>query len=315
MNTVEVKNLYVKYNYGALALQNINFSVSKGEVLTVLGGVEAGKTTLIKGIAGLYTPTRGMVVNDYEDILKLDIKDRNVSVLYADNNFFEKKTVRYNLSYPLFIRKIEKSIIDKKVGECLSIMAIQELADKRMCDLSEYEKLKAAISRLFIRQPRLFLIDNPFKGFNSEDRWKIFQKLYTYIDDLKFIAPVIFTTDNVGEASVFGEKVILLNYGVQIGEGSISDLKANPESVIAYQLFYPQAVVCIKMVEIQNGDVFIVINDERIYLKRQYFINECYIGGEVTACFINNGEVIEKASLRLYDTKSERLIYNKNLLA
>ncbi|MFA6866120.1 MAG: ATP-binding cassette domain-containing protein [Clostridia bacterium] len=315
MNTIEVKNLYLKYNFGTLALQNINFEVSRGEVMTILGDREAGKTSLIKSIAGLYQPTRGMIINNYEDLLKLPIKDRNVAAVYSENNFFYKKTVEYNVAYPLKIRNIKQEEIDTIVKKCLKLLVITEIADKKISELTPYEKLKVAICRLFVRQPRCFLIDNPLQNFNAKDRWKIFNKLATYIDDLKYVAPVIFTTDSVPEASYFGQKVCLLNYGVEIQKGSITDLKANPESVIAYKLFFPQSKCENVFIEMSNGDVYLEIDKDRVYLKPEYFLNECYLGGEVTICYILNGEMLERASIRIYDIKSERLIYNNDLLA
>ena len=112
---LEVKNLTVKYRFGARALNSVSFCADKNEIFCVLGGEESGKTTLMKTLAGLLQQSEGEIYLNGVNITDSDVKTRNVCLVHEDYGFFENKTLAYNLSYPLIIRGENKTYALKKI--------------------------------------------------------------------------------------------------------------------------------------------------------------------------------------------------------
>ena len=124
---LELKNVSQKYKYGALAIDNFSMRTKQGEVLCVLGKSEAGKTSLLKTIAGINQISSGEIFFDEKNAKDLTIEERNVFLTQEKYGFFNNKTVRYNLEYPLRIRKYTQeeinSIIERQIFGLISQIA------------------------------------------------------------------------------------------------------------------------------------------------------------------------------------------------
>lgn len=309
MNSLIVKNLYLQYNFGQLALQNINFEVAQGEILTVLAPSDGGKTSLIKGLAGLVKVLRGDIILNGKNITTLPIRDRNVSVMYEDRCLFNNKSVFFNLLYPLKIRKTELDSAHKKVGELLDEFDLQKIKDIKISKLSEQDKFKVALARLFIRKSDAYLIDDPLFVFKDEERIKIFEYFLPYLKNLGKIAPVVYATSSIEETKILNDMVIILNYGVQLQAGSLAGIVARPNNVLSYKLFHNNVIVEETRIIQGAKGVYLTIAGKEITIDIEKLINPIYIDAEVLACYLLEGKDINKNSLYLFDKNSEKLIY------
>lgn len=309
MNKLEIKSLYLQYKYGALALQNINFEVSEGQIFTVLAPSEGGKTSLIKGLAGLYPILRGEAILNGKVMNNLPIKQRNITVMYEDGCLFKHKSVTDNLVFPLKIRKIDKTQARNTVNQIIEEFDLTECENTRISKLDRTLKFKVALARLFVRQSELYLIDDPLKVFSVEERKLHFDYLYPNLIKLSKIAPVIYATSSVDESAVLGDRVALLNYGVQLQSGNINELITHPNNALAYKMFHSGAVSA-EVVLAQSGeDVYIELDGNKIFLNRAKLLNGIYIDGKVLVCYMVNSDGIDIPTLRLFDVNSEKLIY------
>ena len=161
---IEVKNLYLSYIKEYYALYNINFEVGSGERVAILGDVESGKTTLLRSICGLEKIDKGEVYLNKINIKKVNFS-KDLELVYLSNKpvFFENKSVFYNLSYVLKIRKVSDNIINKKINNALKLLDIEYLKEKKIKDLNSKEKLLVQLARAGLREASIYLIDDIFE--------------------------------------------------------------------------------------------------------------------------------------------------------
>lgn len=233
----EVKDLHQNYFYGTNALVGISFLLNDNEKLSVLSKKGGGKTSLIKCIAGLFPESQGSIILDGKDITKSKIKDRGVRLVYDDGGLIRKRSVKFNLEYPLKLRKIEKE-------ERLSIAymtakeyGLEPFYKEISFRLFTPEIIALALARLELRDSPLTLIDDIFSLANGKEREDLFEKFLPKLKSLK--GNVIFSTDNLREAVSFSNKILVLNQGYQEQLGDYEDLKNNPASLFVDEYINP----------------------------------------------------------------------------
>ncbi len=302
MNGLIVEKLNIKYTYGVLAVSNLSFETSVGEIFAVLGGTEAGKTTLLKCIAGLENRWTGRILLNDRDILNVKTKERNACYVTSDGMFFKRRSVYYNLYYPLKIRKMSQSTAQETIRNALPKVGLGEsILTKKISALSAVEKCKVALARCFLRNAEVYLIDDPLNQLNAEEREDNFKQLSDLLKELARSAIVIYATDNGDECRKLECKTVFLNYGIPIQYGEISDIIANPCSLTVLEKFYCDSK---KENVILNADEnpYIVFDGERVDLEREKLIDDIFIGKTVVAAQVNE-------KIKIYDAASERIIY------
>lgn len=308
MDLLIVKNLYLKYNYGALALQNINLEVSKNHIFTILAPTEGGKTSLIKGIAGLYPILRGEIFLNGKDITHIPIKDRNITVMYENNNFFKNKTVSDNLLYPLKIRKIQSS--QEKIDCIIEKFNLEKYRNIKIKKLDKQIQFRIALARMFMRKSDLYLLDNPLNVFDESERNILFEYMLPYLMELSAVAPVIYTTDSVNEAVRIDGKATLINYGVQLQTGDINNLIIKPMNLLCYKMFHENVIERQEILQKSHQGVFFEIENMRIYIDTEKLLNTIYINEKVIICYMaDENNKLNPQTLRIFDIGSENLIY------
>jgi ABC-type Fe3+/spermidine/putrescine transport system ATPase subunit len=309
MNSLVVKNLYLQYNFGTLALQNINFEISQGNILTILAPNEGGKTSLIKSLAGLVKVLRGDINLNGKNITELSAKDRNVSVMYENGCLFNNKSVFFNLMYPLKIRKTDLDLANKKITELLEEFDLKNVRDIKVRKLSKMEKFKVALARVFIRESDIYLIDDPLFIYKDSERVQIFEYFLPYLKKLSEKAPLVYATSSIEETKILKENVIILNYGVQLQAGSLDSIVARPNNVLSYKLFH-QNVITEETRIIQGAKgIYLTISGREVVLDIEKLINPIYVDTEILACYLLDGNEVDLSSLYLFDKNSEKLVF------
>ncbi len=300
---LEIKNLTVKYRFGARALSNISLNAETGEILCVLGGEESGKTTFLKTVAGLLRPSEGEICLDGENITEKDIKSRNVCLVHEDYGFFENKTLAYNLTYPLIIRDANKSDARKTIEKAAAKYGISDYLEKKVKKLDEKNRLKGAFLRTELRNARVYLFDDPFSSIaNLYERGKLFADFLPLIKNLAKKSYVIFATSSIDEALKFNAKTVVLNYGLTEQIGYPSLFVEKPASCFIYNLFHPSAEKYSGFIDKTENGLTLKYNEIIKRLDEKYLLNEVFVGGEAIVC--SDGD-----KTFIYDVQSEKLIY------
>ena len=170
--SVKVENLLKDYMLGDVlvnVLQGVEFSVNKGEFISIQGPSGSGKSTLLNLIAGLDTPTGGVIYVDGKDISKYNRTEylrTKVGLVFQSYNLFQTLTARENVEYPMLIAGTKN--IEERVSELLSLVGLSERANHRPSELSGGEQQRIAIARALVNRPAIILADEPTGNLDSK---------------------------------------------------------------------------------------------------------------------------------------------------
>lgn len=236
---LEIENLSKVYGE-TRALSGISFCLNAGELSVILGPTGAGKTTLLRIIAGLEAPDAGRVVVEGVDMTHRSPAERDVALVFQNFSLYPNKTVRQNLEFPLRApgRDLSKMEIANRIADTANVLRIAPLLDRPATHLSGGEMQRVAIGRAIVRQPRLFLLDEPLTNLDAKLREVLRVELIRLQRDLG--TPMIYVTHDRVEALSMADRIAVLSEGKILQIGSSEDIYRRPNSpVVARQLGYP----------------------------------------------------------------------------
>ena len=209
---------------------DMNLQVNSGEILVLMGENGSGKSTVLNNIAGLLTPDTGSItlsgrqLFDSMNGINLPVEDRNIGYVLQKPAVFPHLTVRENIAYGLKTRYKAKDLVETGVNYWMMVMNIKELARVKAGNLSGGQKQKVALARAFAIEPDLLMLDEPFAALDTESRQTVQEVVRTCVSELQI--PCLVVTHRVADALEMGERVFLLNRGVNHWEGRPSDMPA-----------------------------------------------------------------------------------------
>ena len=210
MSKVKVVNLVKKFDK-TVAVNGISFNVKDGEFIVLLGPSGCGKTTTLRCIAGLETPDEGEIYIDDRMVNDLPPKDRDIAMVFQSYALYPHMTVYGNLAFPLKMRKYPKQEIDKRVREVAKLLRIEELLDRKPRQLSGGQQQRVALGRALVRNPRVWLMDEPLSNLDAKLRVYMRAELKKLQKDLKITT--IYVTHDQAEAMAMADRVAVMNKG------------------------------------------------------------------------------------------------------
>ncbi|MCC6040384.1 MAG: sugar ABC transporter ATP-binding protein, partial [Thermofilum sp.] len=169
MARVVVKDLFKRFGK-VVAVDHVSFEVKDGEFMVLLGPSGCGKTTTLRLIAGLETPDGGEIYIGDRLVNDLPPKDRDVAMVFQNYALYPHMKVYDNIAFPLRIRKLPKEEIDRRVREVAKLLRIEELLDRYPRQLSGGQQQRVALGRALVRQPQVFLMDEPLSNLDAKLR-------------------------------------------------------------------------------------------------------------------------------------------------
>lgn len=212
-----------------LAVNDVNLEVEKGEFVVILGPSGSGKSTLLRLIAGLEDPDEGDIILDGKRINDIDPKDRDIAMVFQTYAVYPHMTVYQNIEFPLKMRKVSGEERRRKVREVTEILGISHLLGKRAWQLSGGEQQRVALARALVRNPRLFLLDEPLSNLDAKLRVKLRFELRRLLHDELKITAVYVTHDQV-EAMTMADRIAVMNEGRVIQFGTPQDVYTYPRN-------------------------------------------------------------------------------------
>lgn len=216
---VEVRELYKSYDRGKVnAINGVDLATDEGEYLVLLGPSGCGKTTLLRTIAGLEHPTSGEVRIGGSVVNGLPPRVRQIAMVFQSYALYPHKTVRANISFPLKAERVGKADRAGKANWAAELLGITELLDRRPRQLSGGERQRVALARALVREPRVFLLDEPLSNLDAKLRASARDELKQFQQRVQ--TTTIYVTHDQSEAMGLGDRIAVLDAGTvrQLGE-------------------------------------------------------------------------------------------------
>jgi sn-glycerol 3-phosphate transport system ATP-binding protein len=226
MATVRLEHVSRSFPDGRSALSGVSFEVGDHEVVTVVGPSGCGKSTLLRIIAGLDAPTSGRVLIDGKPMDGVAARDRNVAMVFQSYALYPHMTCSENLALSLKLNGMPKSEIERRVRETAELLEIGELLPKRPRELSGGQRQRVAVGRALIRDPKVFLFDEPLSNLDAQLRERVRHELKDLFTRLH--ATVIYVTHDQTEAMSLADRVVVLDRGEVQQIGTPTNLYRQP---------------------------------------------------------------------------------------
>jgi multiple sugar transport system ATP-binding protein len=202
----------VMKTYGTVvAVDNVSLTVEDGEFVTLVGPSGCGKTTTLNLIAGLLDITSGTIAIGGRVINDLDPKDRDIAMVFQNYALYPHKSVYENLAFPLKMRGEKKDEIERKVRAAAESLGIKELLDRRPRELSGGQQQRVALGRAVVRNPQVFLMDEPLSNLDAKLRVQTRAEIKRLHRDLN--ATVVYVTHDQLEAMTMSDRVAVMGGG------------------------------------------------------------------------------------------------------
>jgi len=225
VSSLVLANIKAGYD-GADVLRDCDLSVAEGELLVVLGPSGAGKSTLLRIVAGLEQPRRGRVIIGGTDVTNWRAGRRNVSMVFQNYALFPHLTVVENIAFGLEVRGVGRKEAHARAGRVASVVGCGDLLGRRPSQLSGGERQRVALARAMVREPDVFLLDEPLSNLDAELRAQTrdeLKALHTRVG-----ATMLHVTHDQVEAFTLGNRVAVLNAGRIEQVGTPEDIWRRP---------------------------------------------------------------------------------------
>lgn len=285
MAIVEVRNLVKKFSDDVTAVDDINIRTVDGEFLVLLGPSGCGKSTLLRMVGGLEQPTSGEILIGDRVVNHLPPRARQIAMVFQSYALYPHMTVWNNIAFPLKAAKLSKADQQKKVEWASSILGIDHLLNRKPGQLSGGQRQRVALARALVREPNVFLLDEPLSNLDAQMRASARDEIQQF--QRKIGTTTIYVTHDQVEAMGMGHRIVVMNLGRVQQIGTPREIYEQPANTfVATFLGSPP------MNLIPYGDVLIGFRPEALrpvegevdstsYLElRQDHIREEYLGSE-----------------------------------
>ena len=229
MASVRLLNVSRRFSRDKQALSDISFEIEDRETVTILGPSGCGKSTLLRIIAGLDQPSTGEVWIEGRKVNDIPARSRDVAMVFQSYALYPHMNSYENLALNLVLNKTPRSEINRRVHETARMLEIEDLLEKKPRQLSGGERQRVAVGRALIREPKVFLFDEPLSNLDAILREKVRHDLKALFARLK--ATVIYVTHDQVEATTLADRTIVLNDGMIQQIGSPETLYRKPENL------------------------------------------------------------------------------------
>lgn len=237
-------------------IENFNLSIDKGEFIVIVGSSGSGKSTLLEMICGFEEITEGSISIDNKIINEIEPKDRDISMVFQNYALLPHLTAYENIAFGMKIRKVNKEEIDKKVMWAAKILHLEEYLNVKPKKLSGGQRQRIALARAIVREPKLFLMDEPLSNLDAKLRNETSNEIVSL--HKKINATTIYVTHDQAEALTMADRIVVLNDGKVEQVGTPKELYTNPSSIfVATFLGKPQ----MNLFEMKIKDERLILND------------------------------------------------------
>ncbi len=212
MATVSLKQVSKTYPGNVVAVQPMDLEISHGEFVVLVGPSGCGKSTTLRMIAGLEEITQGTILIADQVVNEMEPRDRNIAMVFQSYALYPHMSVRQNMAFGLKMRKIPSAEADQRVQEAAQVLGIEELLDRKPKALSGGQRQRVALGRAIVRDPAVFLFDEPLSNLDAKMRVQMRTEIARLHHQLG--ATMIYVTHDQTEAMTLGQRIVVMNDGM-----------------------------------------------------------------------------------------------------
>ena len=265
----------INKNFGSTeVLKGINLDINDGDFLVLLGPSGCGKSTLLNTIAGLETSNSGDILIDDYRVNDMEPSDRDIALVFQSYALYPAMTVKKNVTFGLEQRKTPKDKIEESLNRVSSLLKINELLERKPSQLSGGQRQRVAMGRALVRDPKVFLLDEPLSNLDAKLRVEMRREIKKLHQNLK--TTVVYVTHDQTEAMSLGTNIAIMNHGVIQQCDTPKNIYNTPSNIFVADFIGSPSMNLIKGKLInQNGELFFSSNDQtKIPLNKYNFRNK-----------------------------------------
>ena len=231
MASVQLEGVQKIYDAGSrahIAVHNIDLEIDDGELVVLVGPSGCGKTTTLRMIAGLESVTRGTLRIGGRVVNDVPPKDRDIAMVFQNYALYPHMTVRENMGFALTLRHVGRTEVDARVRDAATILGIEDLLDRRPRQLSGGQRQRVALGRAIVRQPQVFLFDEPLSNLDAKLRVQMRREIARLHRQLS--ATMVYVTHDQVEAMTLGNRIVVMNAGRVQQVGAPLELYERPDN-------------------------------------------------------------------------------------
>ena len=228
MSTVEVRS--VRKKFGSLeVIHGVDVDIDDGEFVILVGPSGCGKSTLLRMIAGLEDVTDGEILIGDRLMNEVPAKDRNIAMVFQNYALYPHMTVAQNMSFSLRLKRAPKAEIEQRVKRAAEILGLTDLVDRHPRQLSGGQRQRVAMGRAIVRDPKVFLFDEPLSNLDAKLRVAMRAEIKELHQRLK--TTTVYVTHDQIEAMTMADRIVVMRDGIVEQVGTPLDLYDNPQNI------------------------------------------------------------------------------------
>lgn len=269
MASITFKNICKTYDKEVVAVQDFNLEIQDKEFIVLVGPSGCGKTTTLRMVAGLEEITSGELYIDDKLVNDVLPKDRDIAMVFQNYALYPHMTVYDNMAFGLKIRKMNKAEIKERVVNAAKILDIEELLQRKPRALSGGQRQRVAIGRAIVRNPKVFLMDEPLSNLDA----KLRNEMRTEIIKLhkRLQTTFIYVTHDQTEAMTLGDRIVIMKDGLVQQIASPQEVYENPANeFVATFIGTPQMNLFDAELIIEGDEYMLLLNGHKINIPNKY---------------------------------------------
>lgn len=262
MGAIQLKNVTKKFG-DQMVIDDLNLSIEDGSFTVLVGPSGCGKSTTLRMITGLDEPTSGDIYIDGKKINDLTPGKRDIAMVFQNYALYPTMTVRENIEFGLENKKVPKEERKKRVQEICEIVGLTQYLDRKPATLSGGQRQRVALARAMVKQPKVFLMDEPLSNLDAKLRGQMRVELIGL--HKKLGTTFVYVTHDQVEAMSMADDIVLMKDGYIVQQSSPRELYNNPNCVYAAQFIGTPQMNIVK--DILPEGLQVGFRPEKVYLK------------------------------------------------
>ena len=268
MAKLQLKGIYKEYENGYTAVKDFNLDIADKEFIVFVGPSGCGKSTTLRMIAGLEDISRGELYIDDKLVNDVSAKDRDIAMVFQSYALYPHMSVFDNMAFGLKLRKLPKNEIEEKVRHAAKILDIEHLLDRKPKALSGGQRQRVAMGRAIVRNPKVFLMDEPLSNLDAKLRVQMRAEISKLHNQLE--TTFIYVTHDQTEAMTLGTRIVVMKDGIVQQVDSPSKIYERPNNVfVATFIGSPQMNLLYGDVIREGSEVLVKVYDKKIKVTKE----------------------------------------------